>query len=742
MRRVALALMMVGVACLLNGSAWGSPSPAAAPVPQGSIIIKFPDGRRVVSSSTNLADLRRAASRSANAISAPRRLPAAPEAQAPDRPETRSGAVLRTRRTGRVVATTSDDPASVGRRGTLLLSGGPEDGRDTDIGDAWDSDDEDAHQRGQEGGEGGQEGGEGGEDDPPAPPDVDPPAPLVIPTILPGNGFGDDPVEPNPAHVLIIPGLAGGDDKAIARWNVVPYQDITEPIDIGIVAFHTNGIRRVEFYLDNGPPAVVTSTSLNPRTNTWEYVARVDPGVSGMPVGFAECRAIIYPIVGEPRVLAGPLGPDVTNGEYSLWMTIDGNSELSRPIVWVDSNNGDDENLGTEEEPVRTASRGMRRAFEIGGEGFNGADGAIVYLKAGRYEWGPPIGFQGTTTLRRWATITAAPGVDREDVVFDRRETHIGFKTDLVRIKNITIDASSGIDTPLTTSGSWNPTDPAPRLIWVDECVLIGPGMATGTPIGGFDYIFATDSIAYDWFRGWVYCELTRNCNSWDIGEQAFTGSRMVVNGKVRHIRFGHADAHPDVWFPGDVVNDNVILYGIEALDIHAQGIAWNGRTDGPANSGTNMAFVNILIEAAPDVAVNSQWEDIRAEHILLWHVSLPNSSWLWRFTDRPGYVMRMDDISVRNCVFFHLGVQDFSIPDDWYHNNHFINNVPSNGTLTPGTSPTAGPIEWGSGYTPLLGSPIADRVVTDIVPADLRNQRVHPTDGARGDLGAIQAND
>src|SRR5690606_9628826 len=93
----------------------------------------------------------------------------------------------------------------------------------------------------------------------------------------------------------------GADAKAIARWDVVPYQIIDCSFEVGVVAFHINGIDRVEFSLENGPWVPVREMTLNPRTQVREYWVVLP--CDNLPDGPSEVRAIAYPKVGIPRVL-------------------------------------------------------------------------------------------------------------------------------------------------------------------------------------------------------------------------------------------------------------------------------------------------------------------------------------------------------------------------------------------------------------------------------------------------------
>ena len=66
----------------------------------------------------------------------------------------------------------------------------------------------------------------------------------TYPTLQPGDGWVGPTPQPNPVGS---PNMAGFDAKSIARWDVVPYQTFSNEFHIGVVAFHMNGIDRVDF---------------------------------------------------------------------------------------------------------------------------------------------------------------------------------------------------------------------------------------------------------------------------------------------------------------------------------------------------------------------------------------------------------------------------------------------------------------------------------------------------------------
>lgn len=111
-----------------------------------------------------------------------------------------------------------------------------------------------------------------------------------IQDLNPGAGFSEDRAELAP---IGDPENSFHQTKVVAVWNVIPYQDFDRELQVGVVAFHPNGIDRVELQVDGGEPLVVRNTYLNRRTGTFEYSARLD--ANDFETGRIELRATAYP---------------------------------------------------------------------------------------------------------------------------------------------------------------------------------------------------------------------------------------------------------------------------------------------------------------------------------------------------------------------------------------------------------------------------------------------------------------
>lgn len=120
----------------------------------------------------------------------------------------------------------------------------------------------------------------------------------TTPTLIPGAGWSSSTIEPGSVGDPKHPGYP---HYAIARWAVVPHQAFAGNFTIGVAAFHSYGIDRVEFSVNNGPWASASEMLTNPRTRADEYFVNLD--ASKIPDGKVTVRAIAYPKIGRPRLL-------------------------------------------------------------------------------------------------------------------------------------------------------------------------------------------------------------------------------------------------------------------------------------------------------------------------------------------------------------------------------------------------------------------------------------------------------
>jgi hypothetical protein len=376
------------------------------------------------------------------------------------------------------------------------------------------------------------------------------------PVLFPGSGFAGPTAQP-PARGT--PGQVGYDEMAIARWDVVPYQTFDKTMNVGVVAFHYNGIDRVEFSVNGGRPAAVTSMTLNPQTGVVEYWATldVDKFVADGPV---EVRAVAYPKVGVPRVL-NPLPLNV-NGQHTL-------PTLVRYVSPTGSNTTGDGSLANPFRTIKQAAMSIQRQTPE-----QNVDEGTIYLLPGDYAFSG--GWSGSNfalplTEFAWLTIAAAPGVSVDQARITVGGSPERLNASLVHVANLTV-----YDTTLVSSTDLN----RPAAVWFDGCVLASTGPADNEPFavatawtGG---IYATDTLIRDASNGLAAAKLERNVSVRNIQSDAFQNAETVINCSVEDIDSNASDAHPDVlqYFAPAGTIENRIVYGLTATNgIGAQGV-------------------------------------------------------------------------------------------------------------------------------------------------------------------------
>lgn len=529
-----------------------------------------------------------------------------------------------------------------------------------------------------------------------------------IPYLVPGSGFAGPTVEPQPVGDLRLP---GADAKAIAHWDVVPEQIISGDFQVGVVAFHINGIDRVEFSLNGGPWLSAYEMRENKITGVWEYMVRLS--ARDLTDGPFHLRAIAYPRLGQPRlldnlVLIANAGGSVPQGTY--YVAVNGNDET-----------GD----GSKQRPFATIWKAASLIEREQGAPYYASNGTIL-LFAGDHKYaGKPQNQARVKTGTGWLTIMAAPGVSPDRVrIVGNSAVYGGLYSGRVRFKNLTIAGCS-----LKTDTTYTPA------AWFDKCTLEGTGpgdemrFASVTSWTGGAY--HTDCMIRNVAYGSIRATMLRGCTMENIGSDAFRDPRLVLNCRVNGIRKPAGSGfHPDlIQFWGNF--DNVILYGIEAHEIFAQGIFSEGKE---AIADKNIALVNVAIDQRSHL---SQWSQA-ADHVLLWNVTLLGQPFLVRNVDdgRPKNVMT--NFSVRDSVFQEMRATPSIIPANdqtVFQNNHFINGV------TIGRNATSGDagFEAATGqlrFSPGPNSPLANRVMHPLAPADAVGDP-RPTPAA---IGAVDA--
>lgn len=398
--------------------------------------------------------------------------------------------------------------------------------------------------------------------------------------------------------------------QTIGNWDVVPFQRFSGVFEVGIVAFHEEGVD-VVFSVNGVEIARVSDPTLNPRTNVYEYWTSID--AADHPDGEIVLAAVIEPDC--EGHLSRELKPLVLYANS-------GGSLDNETVIWADCGSGSDtDGLGTEAAPFAT----IERAFVDAGSG------GTVYLKAG--ECYALTNALPSAEYDLWTTIRPAPGVSRDQVsilTYGPDDDSTGrFGENMVRWQDVRLykDVEPGYSTLFYFE--------AEHRVWFDGAELFDARgqWNGGNPLNGNRpfYAYYTGAYIHDIQNaGYAF---GRDVVMENIGSDIFRGTSdlLSVNLLVLGIDRGTTDAHPDFFqfYNPDETVDNVVVYNALVYDMGAQGIF------GGPGAMRNVAFVNLLMEKDPsDSALTSQitgdWD-----HVLLWHITAVDSGFFLREVDQ-----------------------------------------------------------------------------------------------------------
>lgn len=384
----------------------------------------------------------------------------------------------------------------------------------------------------------------------------------------------------------------GNECRAIARWNTVPNQVVKDEITVSVVAFHINGIERVSFSANNGDWQEMTSPTLNPDTGTVEYFARIK--ASDFPDGPVEVRAIAIPNSGQTRTLQDSEGAD--EGCKSLHLYTNAQGTLPEHKVYV-TTTGLDTNPGTEASPLAT----ILGALKLLKTQFNDAaiDNATVVLGAGEFSY-PDTGIQGQEAIygadKYWLTID---GQNVATIVGPRAAAMQKY----VHLKNLKIKVTDFNAVLTERSNQFG------NHFWLDNVDCDGPGMLYQCPAGqrvqgpiagdgATPVTYLTNVRINDGIYGFgPATPIARGVKGLNIGGDYSNCDKLIVNCSVRHMRMNNPLVHPDVLQVPIGPIENMIVYGLVALDFFGQGLTLTGR---PLK---NVAVVNNFLHQADDDA-------------------------------------------------------------------------------------------------------------------------------------------
>lgn len=448
--------------------------------------------------------------------------------------------------------------------------------------------------------------------------------------LTPGAGF-TGPTE-QPAAVGT-PEMQGYDAKAIARWDVVPYQTFTGNFHVGVVAFHMNGIDRVDFSVNGGAWKSVREMKHNPRTNVWEYTALLK--ASDFADGPVEVRAVAWPRgAGEARVLGAPFdGITAGTGSHALPLFANGGNTLSTKTVYVAAS-GDDSRAGTLDAPVRT----FDRAFRVVRTGGAPVQADVIVTEAGTYSL--PTYSSGNdmygsllTSTAGWVTIKSAGSLGSRDVVVGNpARGYVRPRVAKLSLERVAVDFG--------TVSQFYMDSP----VWFRDChwfdssgqATVYPGL--GLPVRGQGY--ATNCTAEHLIYGFSGLVMARGVATNRVDGDVLSNTKLVLNARVENVGgTGGSGWHSDILqYFGH--NENVIAYGVQSEKLTS---VQSFFLDHYQSSHTDFAFVNIYMDNAyPDLATLNNGGapftqlNARHNHVLFQNVQLVNQRLIFR-TDLTG---------------------------------------------------------------------------------------------------------
>jgi hypothetical protein len=503
-----------------------------------------------------------------------------------------------------------------------------------------------------------------------------------------------------------------------ARWDVVPFQDITTQTEIGVVAFHKDLIDRVEFYVDDVLYDTVTAVTKNSITNVWEYNTIIDPNDYGSSQEI-EITAKVYPVTGNPRFLNdfyGNTGTKKDHGQNTLRLWIN-KGDLPANAVYM-SPTGSDSNSGTEASPFLT----FAKAFSTLG-GSSTISGGTVYLLPGDYtpDGGPFV------NPDRWVTIRPAPGVLRSQVRILSVGTVVRWSLGKLKFKNVTLYAyEAPRGTTIVAAGKPN------NLLWCEDVVLQGSNRKDKLePFYNLE-VFWNDSEIYDIINGTYVTggvvTLIRDTHIAHVLEDVYRGARMILNNTVDDHDRLDTYVHPDLYqVAPNAEPDNIIIYGIVTTNSKSQFIQIRGK---------NWAVINQVF----DCLLGGQfWQygSATMQHIIVEGVTIRGQSLLFR----PPLVNTWEYLIFNNNSFANVTYTISGttapllsfLPNLYFYNNHFVSGT------TWGTRFTTGDAQYqdpgAQNFKPGPSSPLNCRVGFPNVPVDA-NGDIVPICGS---IGALQ---
>jgi len=421
--------------------------------------------------------------------------------------------------------------------------------------------------------------------------------------------------------------------RAIARFDVVPFQVFSGAFEIGVVAFHIDGVQRVEFeYETLTGPRTVTETSMrfNPRTGVCEYWTALN--ASDFADGLVTVKATAYPNAGLTR-------------ELSLELYANAHNTLAgRETLYVSLSGDDMTGAGSRARPFRSIQKALTAVSENVAR-YDG--GEVVLMDPGSYDM---RGVRLAANNNMWITVRPDEGLLRSDVVIAPPVREF-IRTNIRRLcySNLSFDFSK-IGQIYKEDAHWQ---------WYDHCrwyqsegwTATYPDQNWAVRNIGFNGLYVTNCLAEEMLYGFAGCNLVQGSHCRKISGDAFQLSRMVVNCTADGVGGTSLEHHSDLfqyWDP----TENVIVYGVKAVNVTGAQDFFLGGLVG--TSYMNCAFVNVAVQNSQDRRGPpfTQYHHVH-DHVLFMHISNPGQLSSFRDDVSTPYTAR--NVKFVNCILERL---------------------------------------------------------------------------------------
>lgn len=448
--------------------------------------------------------------------------------------------------------------------------------------------------------------------------------------------------------VFILASMCLWSQMAIGRFNVVPLQEITDPFNIGVVAFHKNEIQSVHYSISDGVVTTNESSSdftINPRTGIQEFWITLDPAL------YAD----------GPLTVTATVVPYNVNSENHRVLTIKlYNSRSQSPLIrYVSGSRGNDSSDGTLNEPFRTIPQAV---YSL--KGFAG--GKIYIIDEGSYTVDNFNKPEIPTDNSKWITIEALPGLSRDNVIITRStRDFMRIHTLKMHWKNVSFDISRF-------------SRFVGEAFWFDESRFYNPDgwlASYDTAILPIlrDTYYATDCLMEDSLYGFTYAKLIRNCRLYKISGDALQGSEFIMNTIVDTMDGTILDHHTDL-FQVFGEFENGIIFNLDATNLTStQGFflepTYHSTLGNPQYEMANCAFVNINIYHNPTLYKENPnfggppYSQLMSQfnHILFKNLVMPGQQFMIRNDiDDNNQKWMATDIIFENTVFHYMAYYRF----------------------------------------------------------------------------------